>query len=122
MDVIVSIVGVLAALIGLLGLVDPKYIVQLVQYWRGPTRFRIAIGVRIALGIALLVAAADCRLPAVVKALGIVSILAAIIILFAGQKRLDSFIEWWIACPQNVMRVSAFFAFCLGCLIVYSGA
>ncbi len=121
MSVVVSILGVLAAIIGLLGLANPKIIVGLVEFWRGPTRFRLAVGVRLVLGTLLLVVAPACRLPLVVQVLGIISIMAAIVILIVGQERLDSFIGWWLARPPAVIRVSALFALFFGVLLVYAG-
>ncbi len=122
MSAIVSIFGATAAIIGLLGLANPKCIINLVQHWRGPTRFRLAIGVRLVLGVILLVVAPTCRLPVVVQAVGVIAIVAAIVILIVGQRRLDSFIDWWLTCPPAVIRVSAMFAFSFGLLLIYAGA
>ena len=122
MSVVVSILGVLAAMIGLMGLANPKTIVGLVEYWRGPTRYYVAVGVRMVLGVIFLVVAPSCRLPILVQVLGVISIVAAIVILIAGQERLDSFISWWLKRPPGVIRVSALFAFAFGILLVYAGA
>ena len=122
MAVIVSVLGSIGALIGLLGLANPRYIVDLVQFWRGPTRFRLAVGVRVVLGIVLLVVAPACRVPILVQCVGAISVVAAIVILVVGQKRLDAFIRWWLTRPSAVVRVSALFAFSLGVLLVYAGA
>ena len=121
MTVIVSILGVLAAAIGLMGVAQPRRIINLVEYWDGPTRFRLAIVVRLVLGVVLLVVAPDCRLPIVVSVLGIIAIVAAVAILIVGQRRLDSFIGWWLTRPPAVIRVSALFALAFGVLLVYAG-
>ena len=122
MPVIVSVLGVVAAIIGLMGLANPESIVVLVEYWRGPTRFRLAIGVRIVLGIVFLIVAPACRLPVLVRAIGVISIVAAIVILIIGQKRLDLFIGWWLTSPPAVVRISGLFAFLFGVLLIYAGA
>ena len=122
MSVVVSILGVLAAMIGLMGLANPKTIVGLVEHWRGATRYHLAVGVRMVLGVIFLVVAPSCRLPILVQVLGVISIVAAIVILIAGQERLDSFISWWLKRPPGVIRVSALFAFAFGILLVYAGA
>lgn len=122
MSAVVSILGVIAAIIGLMGLAAPKYIINLVQHWRGPTRFRLAVGVRLVLGAFLLVVGPTCRLPVLVQALGVIAIVAAIVILIVGQQRLDSFIEWWLTRPPAVIRISALFAVSFGLLLVYAGA
>ena len=121
MSVIVSILGILTATIGFMGVAQPRRIVSLVEYWDGPTRFRLAVVVRLVLGVFLLVASPDCRLPTVVSVLGIIAIVAALAILIVGQQRLDSFIGWWLTRPAAVIRVSALFAIAFGVLLVYAG-
>lgn len=122
MAILVSILGVLAAAVGLIGLAQPRRIINLINYWEGPTRFRLAIAVRLVLGVVLLVVASDCRLPAVVTALGVIAIVAAVAILIVGQHRLDSFIAWWLARSPAVIRVSMLFALAFGVLLIYVGA
>ena len=122
MAVMVSILGVVMVAIGVLGVVQPRRLVDFVTYFRRPTRFRIAILVRLVLGIVLLIAAHSCRWPVVVQVVGVISILAALVILACGQKRLDTFIAWWVTRPPAVMRVSALFALAFGALLFYAGA
>lgn len=122
MSVVVSILGVLAVMIGLLGLANPRFILGLVEYYRGPTRFRLAVGVRLVLGVLLLTVASSCRLPVLVQGVGVLSIVAATVILIAGQERFDTFIEWWLKHPPAFLRISALFALVFGILLVYAGA
>lgn len=122
MSVMVSILGVVMVAIGVLGVVQPHRLVDFVTYFRRPTRFRIAILVRLILGVALLIAAPYCRWPLVVQLIGMIAILAAVVILACGQKRLDTLIAWWVTRPPAVMRVSALFALGFGALLVYAGA
>ena len=60
---VVASIWVVAATIGLMGLVNPKPIIGLVEHWGGAARFRLAVGVRLVLGVILLVVAPLCRLP-----------------------------------------------------------
>ena len=122
MAVVVSILGVLAIAIGLMGLANPESLIGLINYWRGTRRFRLAVGVRLVLGVILLVVAPACRLPTLVRVLGVISIVAAVVILLVGEKRLESLIGWWLSRPPVVLRVSASFALLLCILLVYAGA
>ncbi len=122
MAVLVSIVGALAAVVGLMGLANPKVIVNLVKYCEGPMRFRLAVGVRLVMGVVFLIAAPACRLPVVVQVLGVIAIVAAFVLLIVGQKRLDTFITWWLSRPPAVVRVAALFALAFGALLIYAGA
>ena len=47
MAVIVAVLGVLIAAIGLMGVVIPRILIALVQYWRGPARLWFAVGIRL---------------------------------------------------------------------------
>ena len=120
MAMIVTALGMLIVLIGAVGLVDPRRLIALVRHWHGPTRFMLAVGVRLGLGVLLLVVAPDCRLPVVIQAVGGVSIVAAGVLLVVGRSRLDTFIEWWLGRPE-LLCVSGATAVALGALLVYAG-
>ena len=79
-----------------------------------------AVGVRLGLGVLLLVVAPDCRLPIVIQAVDGVSIVAASVLLVIGRSRLDTFIEWWLTRPE-LLRVFGATAAALGALLVYAG-
>ncbi|MBP89318.1 MAG: hypothetical protein CMJ64_21830 [Planctomycetaceae bacterium] len=117
----VSLVGIFATVIGLLGLISPQRLADIVGHWQGPTRFWAAITARLAFGAFFLVAAPMCRLPIVVRVVGAITIIAALTILIIGQSRLDIFIAWWLRQPKLV-RISALFAFGFGLLLIYAGA
>lgn len=121
MAVAVSILGVVVALIGLAGIVQPKVLTSLVECVDGRTRFRAAVIVRLVLGSVMLAVAPSCRIPLAVQIVGGLAILAAVVLLFVGQKRLDEFIAWWLQ-RLHLVRVSAVFAIALGALLTYSGA
>lgn len=121
MAIIVSILGVVAVAIGLMAVAQPKRLVELVNHWRGPKRFWLAIVLRIIIGAVLLLVAPACSYPTLVSALGVIAIVAALIIWIAGQRRLDSVIDWWLGRPE-LIRASALFAIAFGILMVYAGA
>jgi hypothetical protein len=122
MAVVVSLLGVLAAAIGLLGVAKPKSLIDLVADWRNPTRFWVAVLFRLILGTVLLVAAPTCRLPAFVRVVGALSIVAASGILVIGPTRLDTFIRWWLERSPAFIRIWAFVAVAFGVLLICAGA
>ena len=121
MAIIVSMFGVLAVLIGIVGIASPQRLAGTIGGWDSPARFWFAIGIRVLFGIVLIRAAPVCRLPIVVSALGIVAIVAALGIGIAGRARLDALIGWWIQRP-TLLRLSAIVAIGFGVLLVYAGA
>ena len=116
----VTLLGVLSAAIGVVGTFRPERLVSLVAHWHGAARFWLAVLVRLVVGVALLVVAPACRWPWLVRVLGVVAVMAALVILGCGQQRLDRLIAWWLSRPELV-RVSALFALALGLLLIYAG-
>lgn len=121
MGAFVTLFGVLASVIGIVGLVSPSRLVGTVTYFNGSTRFQLAVGGRLLLGLVFFLAAPVCRMPLVVESLAVISIVAAIVLLVAGQKRLDNLLTWWSNCSPNVVRISAVFSLIVGILIAFSG-
>ena len=118
MHLVVTITGVFAVLIGLIGLMQPQALIAVVQSFGGPVRFWVAVVVRILIGIALIVVAPACQFPVTVRILGGITIIAGFVILVAGQQRLDATIAWWLAGDAKV-RASGLFAIAMGILFIY---
>ena len=53
------------------------------------------------------------------RILAVIAVVAAVMILVMGQARLDRFVDWWLARPDAVMRVSCLFAAAFGAYLVY---
>lgn len=121
MAVIVSILGILIAVIGVAGLARPQSIVNLIQHWHSSARFWIALLVRAVLGVVLLAVAPECRWPAFVQVIGALSILAAAGLLVMGRARLDSLIAWWLD-RSDLVRLAALLTVIFGIVLIYAGA
>ena len=121
MAVIVTVLGVLIAAIGLMGVMIPRILIALVQHWRGPVRFWFAVSIRLVLGVVFLAVAPDCRAPIVIRAIGVVSVAAALGMIVLGTARLDRFIEWWLGRPLPYVRLWASGAIAFGALLIYAG-
>lgn len=96
--------------------------VRLISSLESVKRFRVAVLMRLLLGLAFLLAAPSCRQPAVVQLVGIVMLLAAGGLLVVGRERLDTFLAWWLARPRPFVRSWSILAFGFGALLIYSGA
>ncbi len=120
MTLLVTIVGALIVLIGLIGLVNPRKFISLVGRWQGASRLWSAALIRIALGVGFIIAAPSCRLPEVVRIIGIISLVAGVVIPFIGRRRFDSFIDWWLGMPTGVIRIWSLAAAVFGVVLVYA--
>jgi hypothetical protein len=119
--VIVSLTGLAVAAIGLLGVAAPATLIDLLTRWRVLTRLPVTLGLRVGSGILFLVAAAHCRLPDIVRAVGILELVGATVLLVAGSARLQGFVAWWLQRSPAFVRCWCAGALAFGILLAYSG-
>jgi hypothetical protein len=120
--VIVSLAGLAVAAIGLLGVAAPAELTNRLARWRVLTRLPMTLGLRVGFGILFLVAAPHCRLPDLVRIVGILELAGAAVLLVAGSGRLDRFVAWWLERSPAFVRCWCSAALALGILLTYSGA
>jgi hypothetical protein len=120
--VIVSLAGLAVAAIGLLGVAAPAMLIDLLARWRVLTRLPVTLGLRVGFGILFLVAASHCRLPDLLRVVGILELVGAAVLLVAGSERLQSFVAWWLQRPPAFVRYWCSGAFAFGILLTYAGA
>lgn len=81
-------------------------------------RFITAVAVRIAMGVACLLAAPAGQSPLILQIVGGIALAAGIGLLAVGRTRLDRLIAWWKTCPVWVVRVGCLIGILVGGLIV----
>lgn len=121
LTIILPLLGVLGLGIGVSGLFRPKKMIALIEHWHGPARFRLAIVGRLILGTFFIIVAPFCQHPTVIRIIGIITLVAAVLIAIVGQPRLDVIIAWWIVRP-SMIRVSALFVILFGVFLIYVGS
>jgi hypothetical protein len=119
MTSLVAILGVLIVLLGLTGLAQPPRFRAMFTAMDSRTRFVLAIGIRLAMGALLWWLADELRHPHVMRILAVIAVVAAVVILLFGRKRLDQLIGWWLDKPDGVLRISALFAAAFGGYLVF---
>ena len=117
---LVAVFGVLVAGIGVVGVVSPERLVQLLVGMDPRVRLRVAVGVRVVLGIALWLAAPDSRFPDLLRVLAIIALVAAAGLVPMGAERLDAFVRWWSERAGGLLRAWAVVAVAFGALLVYA--
>lgn len=118
----VTVLGVLIAAIGVVGVVSPCHLTTWISALPPRIRFQTAITVRLVTGVFFLLAAPSCRVPAIVLAVGVLALVAALALGVLGQRRLDAFVSWWLTQPPLVIRVWSLVAVVFGGLLGYAGA
>ncbi len=123
MAVTVAAVGLIIVLIGLIGILTPSGLLGFAQRVAGSTAgFVMSILVRAALGIVFLLAASSTRLPTVISAIGILSLLAAVGLALIGPARMQRFMHRWTTWPIWFVRLSLLFAISFGALLTYAAS
>jgi hypothetical protein len=120
--VTVSLAGLAVAAIGLLGVAAPGTLIDLLARWRVLTRLPVTLSLRIGFGILFVGAASHCRLPDLVRAVGILELVGAAVLLAAGSEPLQAFVAWWLERSPAFVRYWCSGALAFGILLIYAGA
>jgi hypothetical protein len=117
----IAAVGILIAALGLLGLIRPSSLIDVLgRTWRSRTGLYVAIAFRAGLG-ALLIAAADLtRFPRVMTVLGVLSLATAVSLPVLGYERLNRFVQWWSARSPGFIRGWSAVACASGLFLIYA--
>ena len=119
MILIVKAMGILITAMGCLYLVKPDTIKQWLKFWQNSKRLYIGAFISLLFGIIFLLAASQCKIPAVALILGILSLVKAVMLAVA-QKSIIAYIGWWLAKDVKILRFIAIFAIIMGVLVIYS--
>lgn len=95
MSYVVSVAGALLFLLGIVGVVSPAALASVVTRWQSPTGLHLAAGIRVVLGIAFLVAAAESRSPLFLRVMGWILIVTGALTPLLGLRRFEGLLEWW---------------------------
>jgi hypothetical protein len=117
----VSLVGVAVAAVGALGVAAPNRLSSLVAGWPALTQLPVAFSLRIGFAILFLVGAPQCRLPELVRLVGVLEVAGAAVLLALGAVRLRRLVAWWLERPTSFVRGWAAGAVALGGLLAYAG-
>ncbi len=121
MAVVVSLAGISVAAVGLLGVAAPRRLTELLARWRILTGLPVTLGLRIGFGAAFLLGAPHCRLPGLVRLVGVLELVGAAVLLVLGPARLRRFVEWWLGRPPTFVRYWCSAALTFGILLAYAG-
>src|SRR5262249_31258099 len=98
----------------------PAALIGIARDFTTPVGLYAAAGLRILLGISLLLAASTSRAPAVIRVLGTVVLVAGFVTPFFGPERARAIVAWWSSQGSFLVRSWAEFALALGCFLVWA--
>jgi len=118
---IIFLFGTLIVLAGIILLVKPEVILDLItEHADNPVMFGAAIVMRLALGLLLLTYASLSRFPKTVIFFGWIAVIAAVAIAWMGQERFSSLVKWIAGEIQPWSRVGGGVALLFGLFLLYS--
>ena len=120
MKILAIVIGLLVAVVGLVGVVAPSYILEIGRSLLTPMSLYGVAASRIGFGVVLWLVAANSRLPTALRVIGIVIILAGVFTLFLGVERSGAILDWWSDRGSLFMRVSLAAPLVMGLFIVYA--
>lgn len=121
MTLVVALIGLLIGGVGLFGMAQPKRLVTWVDSVWKPDRLWLAVAIRLALGVLLIYAAPQCRMPEAVRIFGVITVLAALGLVVLGPERMRVFVHWWTERPPAIIRVWSVGGLLLGAFLIYAG-
>ena len=120
MVILVRILGVVVTLAGVLFLVKPGMLKQMIEFIiQGKRVYAVGV-VRIIIGIIFLLAASQCRLVWLIIVLGIIILVAGIMVLTLGVEKCHKVINTVKGKPDNVIRLIALIPVLIGVLVLFA--
>ena len=119
-QIVVAIFGLLISLASLWGIFATAPLLAAVRgVMDKPWGMPFAILVRIALGVALLLAASASKFPVLFNWLGVLTLIAAVALPVIGRARMLSLLEWFQSRPPLVIRLWLVCGMLFGVFMLY---
>jgi len=120
MVLLVQIFAAFVVLMGLMLLFAPAKLVGMVTaLFDGMAGMWVAVGLRLVIGVLLLLTASASRFPLAFQIIGAIAIVAAVVGVFMGQERIRNFVMWWVEKPTGFIRLWSLIAIAFGVFIYY---
>ncbi len=117
--IVVGIFGAILLVTGVAWVIRPDHLLGTVtRVWRSPAGLPAAVGIRLFLGVALLLSASASALPGLFTVLGWLSLAGALLVLL-GRSWVDRILDWLSARNTSFLRIPALLAALIGGALVY---
>jgi hypothetical protein len=120
MTLAVALFGLFIAALGMAGLVSPERLLALVARAQSQLGLYFIAGLRLLLGVALLLAAPSSRAVPYLQLLGWIAIVSGIVTPFFGVRRFEAILEWWRQRTPWAVRLWCGFVLFFGLSLVWA--
>jgi len=107
------------AAMGVVIIVKPALAHDLTRLLADKTGMWIATAIRAVLALGLLAAASESKAPMLLRLLGLLILIVAIVLPILGLDRHRRMIDWWLARPRTVQLMCGGAAFVFGVGLIY---
>ncbi len=113
-------IAVLVTAMSLLGVLVPARLVNTVgDFWGKSWSLPFAAGIRLVMGVSLVLLADSSRFPLAFEILGWIAIVAALLLPIVGKQRVSRLLEWIVGWPSLLMRLTCLLGVVFGLFIGY---
>ena len=120
MALAVALFGSFVATLGVVGLLSPERLLDLVTRAQSKLGLYVIAGFRLLIGIALLLTAPSSRAPHYLLVLGGLSVVSGVVSPFAGARRFEAVLAWWRRRPSRGIRLWSAFVVFFGSSLVWA--
>ena len=113
------ILGAAIAAMGVTVIVAPAKAHDLARLFNDKRGMWVATAIRAMLALGLLAAAGESKAPMLLRLLGLLVLIVAILIPILGLDRHRHMIEWWIARPRTMQILWGAVTFVFGIALIY---
>lgn len=120
MSKLVVVFGLSMVALGLVGVIKPALLLRLVGRFQTQAGLYAAMAIRLAMGLALFLAAPESHVPHVFRALGAFVFASGVITPFIGIERVKRIVAWWTARGTVFQRAWGCLALAFGVFILWA--
>jgi hypothetical protein len=120
MQITIRIIGILMFMAGILFLINPQIIKQIITFLQKGYRIYFVGMLRIALAVVFLLGARQCGMTRVIIVLAILFLISGLSIFMLGSGKIQRILKWYLRQPIFFLRILALIPLILGGLIIYA--
>jgi len=120
MVILVRLFGICIAVMGIVFFTKKDALKKYIEFWKDKKKIKSGGILAIAIGIIFLIADSECRIPLLITILGIWSVVKGVLLLTLRQKKIETYLDWWLEKPAKTTRFLGVFALVFGVVLIYA--
>jgi uncharacterized protein YjeT (DUF2065 family) len=117
---LVRIAGFIMMVFGIMYLLRPQTVKDLISFFRKGNRIYFGSAIKFLFGIILILASKQCQGRVFINVMGILMLTGGILGLVLGREKVNKLIEFWNTKSSAALRLLGVIEFILGVLIIYA--